>query len=116
MFEYFKNNPWKTITGIITIITTLSGAGYGAYNKSSVYFDTFASKTYVKEQVTALSLDVVGVAIMRYEDELMAIDFLVETNTAKPMDKVNKKNIERRLIDLKNKRDRLEGEHNESTK
>ena len=117
MLNYIKENPWKTMTGVVTLITAISSAGYGVYSKSSTYFGEFASKEYVKEQITDLSLEVLGVAIMRYEDELMAIDFLVETSSAKPMDKVNKKNIERRLSDLKEKRSRLEGEsHNEDSK
>lgn len=114
MHKYFKNNQWKTMAGIITIIIALSGAGYSVYSKSSNYFNKFASKVYVKEQITELSLDVVGVAIMRYEDELMGIEFLIETDTAKPMDKVTKKNIERRLKDLKEKRIMLEtGKHDD---
>ncbi len=109
MLKFIKENPFKTITGIISIITALSGAGYGIYTTSSSYFSQFASKTYVKEQITDLSLEVLGVAIMRYEDEIMVIDFLIESGKAQPIDKATKRNIVRRLQDLKEKRGRLEG-------
>jgi len=104
MFEYFKNNPWKTITGIISVITALSGVGYGAYTTSSDVLDTLASKTYVKEQVTDLSLNIIDINIMRYETELMNIDFLIETGKSKPIDNFNKKNIKRNLRTLRDKR------------
>jgi len=108
MLQFIKNNPWKSMTGVVTLLTALSSAGYGIYSKSTEYFTHFATKTYVKEQIVDLNLEVLNVAIMRYEDELTSIDFLIETGTAKPMDKVTKKNITRRLQDLKSKRVRLE--------
>jgi len=108
LLQFIKNNPWKSMTGIVSLVTALSGAGYGIYSTSSNYFAHFATKAYVKEQIVDLNMEVLNVAIMRYEDELMSIDFLIETNTAKPMDKVTKKNITRRLQDLKSKRVRLE--------
>ncbi len=104
MHKAIKEKPATVITIITSIITALSGAGYGGY----VYLEEMASKSYVKEQIVDLNLEVIGVAIMRYEDELMSIDFLIETDSAKPMDKVSKKNIERRLQDLKSKRTQLE--------
>lgn len=108
MLQFIKNNPWKSMTGVVTLLTALSTAGYGVYSTSSNYFKQFATKSYVKEQINDLNLEVLNVAIMRYEDELMSIEFLIETDAAKPMDKVTKKNIERRLQDLKAKRVRLE--------
>jgi len=105
MHKVIKDNPKKSISAIVlSVVTALSGAGYGSYD----YITNVASKSYVKEQITVLSLEVLGVAIMKYEDELMGMDFLIETNIAKPMDRVNKKNLERRLRDLKEKRTRLE--------
>lgn len=115
MFKYIKENPFKAIGGILTIITTLSTGGYGVYSKSSAYFENFATRVYVKEQITDLSLEVLGVAIMRYEDDLMVIDFLIASGKDDAMDRATKENIERRLQDLKNKRVRLEnGTHDEN--
>ncbi len=113
MLQFIKDNPWKSMTGVISLVTALSGAGYGVYSKSSDYFKHFATKSYVKEQINDLNLEVLNVAIMRYEDELMSIEFLIETDVAAPMDKVTKKNIERRLQDLKGKRIRLEENSND---
>ncbi len=107
MLKFIKENPFKTITGIISIITALSAAGYSVYTTSSEYFEQFATRAYVKEQITDLSLEVLNVSIMRYEDELQSIDFLIQLGDAKPTDKANKKNIERRLQDLKERRIRL---------
>jgi len=108
MHKLIKENPKVSISAVVlSVVTALSGGGYSIYD----YSKEIASKSYVKSQITELSLEVVGVAIMRYEDELMTIDFLVETGSAKPMDNVKKKNIERRLQDLKTKRTTLENEY-----
>lgn len=112
MLQFIKNNPWKSMTGVVTLVTALTGAGYSVYSTSSDYFNHFATKIYVKEQINDLNMEVLNVTIMRYEDELMTIDFLIETGASSPMDIVTKKNIQRRLQDLKSKRVRLEESSN----
>jgi len=106
--EFIKNNPFKTVTGILAIISALSTAGYQLYSTADEILDNYATKEDVFNARLGLSLEVMDVSIMRYEDDLMIIDFKIEDGVATKTDRAEKRNMERRLIDLKQKRTILE--------
>lgn len=106
--EFAKNNPFKTVTGILAIISALSTGGYQLYSTGNEILDNYATKEDVFNVRKGMSLEVMDVAIMGYEDDLMILDFKIEDGVATNTDKADKRNIERRLVDLKNKRTTLE--------
>ncbi len=100
-------NP-KRLSIILGIIVMLSGAVYKTYTVTTGYLDTLATKVEVKQSEINSSIELVTVTMMGYEDELIGYDFLVETDSASPADRVAKSNVERRIQGLKDKLDRLE--------
>ena len=100
-------NP-KRLSIILGIIVMLSGAVYKTYTVTTGYLDTLATKVEVKQSEINSSIELVTVTMMGYEDELIGYDFLVETDSASPADRVAKSNVERRIQGLKEKLDRLE--------
>jgi len=106
--EFIKNNPFKTVTGILAIISALGTGGYQLYSTGTEILDNYATKEDVFDARRGMSLEVMDVAIMTYEDDLMILDFKIEDGVATNTDKADKRNIERRLKDLKQKRSILE--------
>jgi len=114
--EFVKNNPFKTVTGILAIISALSTGVYQLYSTGNEILDNYATKEDVFNSKRSTSLEILDVSIMNYEDNLMILDFKIEDGVATNTDKADKRNIVRRLQDLKQKRTLLEnkkyGEHN----
>ena len=100
-------NP-KRLAVILGIILSLSGAIYKTYTVTTGYLDTLATKVEVKQSEINSSIELVTVTMMGYEDELIGYDFLIETDSASPSDRVAKANVERRIQGLKDKLNRLE--------
>ena len=100
-------NP-KRLAVILGIILSLSGAVYKTYTVTTGYLDTLATKVEVKQSEINSSIELVTVTMMGYEDELIGYDFLIETDSASPSDRVAKANVERRIQGLKDKLNRLE--------
>ena len=100
-------NP-KRFGVILGIIIALSGAVYKTYTVTTGYLDTLATKVEVKQSEINSSIELVTVTMMGYEDELISYDFLIETDSATPADRVAKANVERRIGGLKDKLNRLE--------
>ncbi len=98
----------KRLSVIIGLIIALSGAIYKTYSVTTGYLDTLATKVEVKQSEINSSIELVTVTMMGYEDELMGYDFLIETDSATPADRVSKSNVERRIQSLRDKLDRLE--------
>jgi hypothetical protein len=100
-------NP-KRLAVILGIIVTLSGAIYKTYTVTTGYLDTLVTKVELKQSEINSSIELVSVTMMGYEDELIGYDFLIETDSATPADRVAKANVERRIQGLKDKLNRLE--------
>ncbi len=98
----------KRLSVIIGLIIALSGAIYKTYSVTTGYLDTLATKVEVQQSEINSSIELVTVTMMGYEDELIGYDFLIETDSASPADRVAKSNVERRIQSLKDKLDRLE--------
>jgi hypothetical protein len=67
-----------------------------------------ATKTEVAILLNDQAIELISVSIMRYEDELVGLQFLVESGEATPMDRVKYQNTLNRLNSLKDKLGRLE--------
>lgn len=98
----------KKLAVIVPLVLAILGAGWKTYTTVTGYLDTLATKVEVQQSETNSSIELVTVTMMGYEDELMSYDFLIETDQASPADRVAKANVERRILDLKNRLDKLE--------
>ena len=107
MLRVIKENPLAAIVAIMTIISMLSGGTYTTY-KIFEKFDEFVTENELESKAKELSVEVLNVSIMRYEDDLARLEFKVEIGTASPEDSAEKLNIERRLKDLKQRKMALE--------
>lgn len=93
----------KKLQIIIAVVLSLFGAGYGLYEFGGSYHDKYAEKTVVENNIKAVQKDVLTVAKLNYEDQLVELDYLQATGQATDLDRANRANIERRLADLKGK-------------
>lgn len=82
---------------LVFIVTT----AWGGITFVQGAHDEFATKVDVSTQIRNVQSEILEVAIMGYEDELIGFDFLIETDAATPADRVAKANVERRITDLK---------------
>ena len=110
----------STAGKVITIITLLSILGGGAWSffswqSSLVHIDQLeqeladiATKTEVAILMNDQAIELVSVTIMGYEDDLVELQFLVESGDASPMDRVKHQNTINRLAALREKLSRLE--------
>jgi len=104
MFRTAKENPLATIVAVLTIITMLGGGAYGFFQK----LDSFVTEIELEKKSDSISIEIINVAIMRYEDDYMRLNIKIELNTADEYDRAQKTNIERRLLELKAKKLALE--------
>ena len=115
-FDFLASTAGK-VTTIITLLSLLAGGAFSFFNwqASLVREDQLqeqlkdiATKTEVAIEMNDLAIELISVAIMRYEDELMSLQFLVESGEATPMERVKHQNTLNRLSTLKEKLGRLE--------
>lgn len=85
-----KENPIKTLTATLSLIITISGMVYAVIN-------FFASQ----EDVKRLRNEIIDVAIMSYEDDLMEKEFAIENGASSPADRVLMGHYKRRIETLK---------------
>ena len=113
----FLSSTAGKITTIITLLTVLGGGALSFFNwQASLVREAqleeqlkdIATKTEVAIEMNDLAIELISVAIMRYEDELMSLQFLVESGEATPMERVKYQNTLNRLSTLKEKLGRLE--------
>jgi len=113
----FLSSTAGKITTIITLLTVLGGGALSFFNwQASLVREAqleeqlkdIATKTEVAIEMNDLAIELISVAIMRYEDELMSLQFLVESAEATPMERVKYQNTLNRLSTLKEKLGRLE--------
>jgi protein involved in sex pheromone biosynthesis len=107
MLRVIKENPLAAIVAIMTILSMLSGGTYTTY-KIFEAFEDFVTETELESKGKQLSVEILNVSIMRYEDDLARLEFKVEIGNASPEDSAEKLNIERRLKDLKQRKMALE--------
>lgn len=110
----------STAGKVTTIATLLIMLGSGAYSffswqTSLVHIDQLeeeladiATKTEVAILMNDQAIELVSVTIMGYEDDLVELQFLVESGDATPMDRVKHQNTMNRLNSLREKLSRLE--------
>lgn len=98
---------FKKISIILGVVLTLFGATYSVYTFGSTYHTKYATKTELSAQINNVQMEILQVAIMSYEDELMSLNFKISTGQANDLDSATKENIERRLVDLKAKLNNL---------
>lgn len=103
MLQAIKENPLTAIVSVLTIISMLSGGTYTTY-KLFEKFEEFVTEQELESKGKQLSVEILNVSIMRYEDDLARLEFKVEIGTATPEDSAEKLNIERRLKDLKQRK------------
>jgi hypothetical protein len=107
MLRFIKENPLASAVSILTIVAMLSSGVYSVY----VMFEkleNFVTEQELDDKANELSIEVLNVSIMRYEDDLMRLEFKIEIGTATQEDRAEKLNIERRLGDLKQRKMALE--------
>lgn len=92
---------FKKVGIIVSTIAGVLGLVGVALANFSGYHEQFADQATVENQMTELNIQIVTLAISRYEDEIMGYNFLIETDGDTPLDRVNKSNAESRLADLK---------------
>jgi len=103
MFKAVKENPLASIVAVLTIISILCGGVYSMYNLMQK-LDEFVTEAELQENTDTISIEILSVAIMRYEDDLGRLEIKVQLDQATALEKAEKMNIERRLSELKTKR------------
>jgi len=98
----------KKLQIIIAIVLSVFGAGYGIYEFGSTYHSKYVEKAVVESNIRAVQKEVLTVAKLGYEDQLVELDYLQATGQATDLDNANRANIERRLSDLKDKLSKLQ--------
>lgn len=110
----------STASRIITIVTLLTLIGGGIWSffdwKANLVYKSpynaeiakLATKVDVSIKLNDLEIEIVNVTIMGYEDQLVELQFLIESGEATAMDKVKHQNILNRLASLKDQLGRLE--------
>ena len=91
----------KKLQIIIALTLTVFGAGYGLFEFGSTYHDKYATQSSMNSSITSLQVEILTVAKLAYEDQLVELDYLQATGKATELDKANRANVERRLDDLK---------------
>lgn len=104
MFKTARENPLATIATVLTIVVTLAGSAYGVFQK----MDEFVTEVELEMRADTISVEILNVAIMRYEDDLMRLEIKTELNTTDEYDRAEMVNINRRLLELKTKKLALE--------
>lgn len=90
----------KKLQIMIGIILTVFGAGYGLFEFGSTYHDKYATQASLEQSITSLQVEILTVARLQYEDQLVELDYLQATGKATDLDKANRANVERRLTAL----------------
>lgn len=85
-----KLNPFKTATAVLTFIATLASMVYG-----------FLEFVATKSDVHMLRSEAIDVAIMKYEDDLMEIEFRVTSGHGSDFDVILVNHYKRRIESLK---------------
>ncbi len=103
MFKAAKENPITTFLTVLSIISILGG---GVATMYTIFekLDSFVTEAELEEKSDSISIEILTVAIMRYEDDLMRLEIKIQTNTANDFDRAQKINIDRRLLELKAKK------------
>ena len=105
---------FKKISVILGVLITIGSLGIAAYTNFNSYHDKFALKqeteaihneihTELDSSIHDLQVEILTVAKLAYEDQLVELDYLQATGKATDLDKANRANVERRLGDLKGK-------------
>jgi len=107
MIRAIKENPITSIISVLTIVSMIVGAAASLY---TVYekLDDFVTEGELERKSDTISVEILNVAIMRYEDDLMSLEIKIQIGTATDYDKAKKTNIDRRLAELKAKKLALE--------
>ncbi len=99
------------ITTAAALLTAISTGGYQVYDIANEILNSYATKddiTQLRRDTEnirrELSLDLLDTVIMSYEDKLMILDFEIQNNQATASGMATKKNLERRLMDLRQQR------------
>jgi F0F1-type ATP synthase membrane subunit c/vacuolar-type H+-ATPase subunit K len=104
----------KLIGAALSVLFAAAGASYTAYDSITTYIEGLATKEElnyrVRSEINTLSIDLVKSSVRSYEDDLVSIEFKIANGTATAVDNANKKNIERRLDELRDRLNRLEDE------
>ena len=115
-FDFLASTAGK-VTTIITLLSLLAGGAFSFFSwqaslvredQLKIELADIATKTEVAMQMNDLAIELVSVTIMGYEDALVELQFLVESEQATPMDRVKYQNTLNRLDGLRKKLDRLE--------
>ena len=113
----FLSSTAGKITTIITLLVMLGSGAFSFFNWQAslvreadlrAQLQDIATKTEVAIEMNDLAIELISVSIMRYEDELVGLQFLVESGEASPMERVKHQNTLNRLNTLKDKLGRLE--------
>lgn len=113
----FLSSTAGKVTTIITLLVMLGSGAFSffSWQASLVRVDQLetelsdiATKTEMSMKLNDLAIELVSVTIMGYEDELVELQFLVESGEATPMDRVKHQNILNRLTAMREKLSRLE--------
>ena len=92
---------FKKVGIIVSAIAGVIGLFGVALANFGGYHEQFADRATVEVQMNEINVQIVTLAIQRYEDEIMGYNFLIETDGDTPLTRVNKSNAESRLADLK---------------
>ncbi len=113
----FLSSTAGKVTTIITLLAMLASGVFSFFNWQAslvreadlqAQLQDIATKTEVAIEMNDLAIELISVSIMRYEDELVGLQFLVESGEATPMERVKHQNTLNRLSTLKEKLGRLE--------
>ena len=116
ILSLLESTAGKVIT-IITLLSILGGGAWSFFNwqaslvreeQLELQLADIATKTEVAIEMNNLAIELLSVAIMRYEDELMGLQFLVESGEATAMERVKHQNAISRLSNLRDRLSRLE--------
>jgi len=107
MLKLIRENPFTSIVAILTIVSMLSGGVYSMYSMIRM-LDQYVTESELKEETDNISIEILSVTIMRYEDDLGRLEIKINMGDATPIEQAEKTNIERRLMELKAKKFALE--------
>jgi len=89
-----KANPIKTATAVLSLIATISGMVFATLNFVAT-----------KADVRTLSKEMIDVAIMAYEDSLLATEYRAASTQSSDFDAILIKHYQRRIASLKELKD-----------
>lgn len=104
--ENVSFNP-KKVGALVSLVVLLVGAGWSTFGAINNTHAKFATKVEVAQEISNVQGEILQVAIMGYEDELMSLNFKISTGQASDLDAAVKENIQSRLVDLKAKLNNL---------